>query len=170
MKAIRDKIITLKNLSDVRRAHNGEKIGLCSGCFDVFHSGHAVFFQQCKELVDVLVVVVGTDSAIKRSKGPTRPVNLQNNRVYLVASIENVDYAILGDEAENMKKGKIDFREIAEMLRPDIFILNNDDSAINEKQEMCDNLGIKLILVERTTPDFLKVVSSSGIIKQIKEN
>jgi len=170
MKQVKNKIISIKNLSDIRKKYKNKRIGICSGCFDVFHSGHSVFFQQCKELVDVLVVVVGSDGAIKRSKGPGRPVNSQNNRIYLVASIENVDYAILGCEAENMKPGKIDFYDIVQILKPDIFILNNDDSAINDKQKMCESLGISLILVERSVPDFLKGVSSTGIIKQIKED
>ena len=170
MKRIENKIIDTKNLIGIREKYKNQKIGFCSGCFDVFHSGHVVFFQQCKELVDILIVVVGSDSAIKKSKGPGRPVNSQNNRVYLVASIENVDYAILGDEAENMKPGKIDFYDISKTLNPEVFILNSDDSAVNEKQGLCEELGIKLILVERVVPDFLKGVSSTGIIKQIKEN
>jgi rfaE bifunctional protein nucleotidyltransferase chain/domain len=170
MKRIESKIINVKDLPAIRSENKNKKIGLCSGCFDVVHSGHAVFFQQCKELADILVVVVGSDSAIKKFKGQDRPINSQNNRVYLVAGIENVDYAILGDEAENMKPGKIDFYDIARNLKPDIFILNGDDSATEEKQKMCDKLGIKLVLVERVVPDFLKGVSSSGIIKQIRED
>jgi len=168
MKSVESKIIATENLTGIREKNKDKKIGLCSGSFDVFHSGHAVFFQQCKELVDILVVVVGSDSAIKKQKGPERPINSQNNRVYLVAGIENVDYAILGDEVENMKPGKIDFYDIAKNLKPDIFILNGDDSATEEKQKMCDKLGIKLVLVERVVPDFLKGVSSTGIIKQIR--
>lgn len=170
MKRIEEKIIARENLAGIREKYKNKKIGFCSGCFDVFHSGHAVFFQQCKKLCDILVVVVGSDSAIKKSKGPSRPVNSQNNRVYLAASIENVDCAILGDEAENMKPGKIDFYDIAKFLRPDIFILNNDDSAIEEKRQLCEELGIELKLVERFVPSFLKEVSSTGIIKQIKNN
>ena len=169
MKEVESKVIAIENLPGIREKYRNKKIGLCSGCFDVFHAGHTVFFQQCKELVDILVVDVGSDSVIKKLKGSDRPVNSQNNRVYLVAGIENVDYAILGDEADNIKQGKIDFYDIAEVLRPDVFILNNDDSDIAEKEKMCDDLGIKLILVGRIVPDFLKGVSSTGIIKQIKE-
>ena len=168
MKQVESKIIGRENLSEIREKYKDKKIGFCSGCFDVFHSGHAVFFQQCKELADVLVVVVGSDSAIKSSKGPSRPVNSQNNRVYLVAGLENVDYAILGDEAEDMKPGKIDFYNIAKNLKPDIFILNSDDSAVEEKHKLCEELGVKLILVERAVPEFLKGVSSTGIIRHIR--
>jgi D-beta-D-heptose 7-phosphate kinase/D-beta-D-heptose 1-phosphate adenosyltransferase len=168
MKHISEKIVDIKGLPKMRLEGGGKKIGLCSGCFDVFHSGHAVFFEQCKELVDVLIVVVGSDSAIRENKGEGRPVNSQNNRAFLVASIENVDYAIIGEEAEDMRPGKIDFYNIMKELKPDVFILNNDDSAVEQKRELCKEFNVELKLVERTVPDFLKGVSSTGIIKQIR--
>lgn len=169
MKEIIEKIVAIEKLDEIRNLNKGKTIGFCSGCFDIFHSGHVVFFEQCKRLVDILIVSVGSDSAVKKEKGVGRPINAQNNRVYLVASIENVNYAIVGQEAEFVKPGKIDFDIILKNLKPDIFILNDDDSAVPEKQKLCDDLGIKLILVKRETPDFLKPVSSSGIINQIKD-
>jgi D-beta-D-heptose 7-phosphate kinase/D-beta-D-heptose 1-phosphate adenosyltransferase len=169
MKKVIEKIVSLKDLVGIREDNKDKKIGICSGCFDVFHSGHAVFFEQCKELVDVLIVVVGSDSAIKMQKGAGRPVNEQNNRVYLTASICNVDYAMIGCEGKEMRHGKIDYYEIVKNLKPDILILNNDDSAIKEKQELCKEFGIGIKLVKRIVPEFLKSVSSTKIIEHIKE-
>lgn len=167
---INRKIVYLNDLSSLRAKYKDKKIGLCSGCFDVFHSGHSVFFGQCKGLCDVLVVSVGSDSVIRMLKGPGRPVNPQNNRIYLVASIGDVDYAIIGDEAKDMGSKKIDFYNIVENLKPDIFILNDDDSGIEEKQLLCKKFDIELKLVKRITPDFLKGVSSTAIINQIKND
>jgi cytidyltransferase-like protein len=168
MKKVLEKIVSLKDLDGIREKYENKKIGICSGCFDVFHSGHAVFFEQCKELVDVLVVVVGSDLAIRAQKGEGRPVNVQNNRVYLTASIENVDYAIIGSTALEMKPGKIDYYEIAKQLKPDILILNDDDSAVVEKQEFCKEFGIEIKFVKRFVPEFLKSVSSTKIIEHIR--
>ncbi len=168
MKKVIEKIVNLQDLQRIREENKNKKIGICSGCFDVFHSGHSVFFEQCKELVDVLVVVVGSDSAIKMQKGEGRPVNVQNNRVYLTASIENVDYAILGSEAKDMRPGKIDYYEIVQNSKPDILILNDDDSAIKEKQYFCKEFGIEIKLVKRVVPEFLKGVSSTKIIEHIR--
>lgn len=166
---VEDKVVNAGDLGKIRQENKEKKIGLCSGCFDVFHSGHAVFFEQAKSLCDILVVAVGSDSAIRKNKGEGRPVNSQNNRVYLVASVENVDYAVLGCEAEDMRPGKIDFYGIAKNLKPDIFILNDDDSAVAEKKALCQEFGARLELVARFVPEFLKGVSSTSIIKQIRQ-
>jgi D-beta-D-heptose 7-phosphate kinase/D-beta-D-heptose 1-phosphate adenosyltransferase len=170
MKSTIEKITTIENLANLRQLYGDKKIALCSGCFDVFHSGHAVFFEQCKELCDILFVSVGSDSVIRSIKGEGRPVNFQNNRVFLVAAMGNVDYAISGCEAEDMKKGKIDFYEIIKNLKPNFFILNDDDSSIDDKRDLCNDLGVELIIVNRLVPKFLDNVSSTKIIGQIKNS
>lgn len=165
-----DKIISPKNLSSLKEKNKGKKIGLCSGCFDIFHSGHSFFFESCKSFCDILVVSVGSDSVIRELKGNGRPVNSENNRIYLVASINNVDYAVLGAEVKDMKAGKVDFYDIMKNLRPDIFIINNDDSAIKEKSELCKKLNVELKIAERIVPEFLKSTSSTNIIKNIQRH
>ncbi len=168
MKPTIEKIISIDELAKIRLLYKDKKIALCSGCFDVFHSGHTVFFEQCKELCDILIVSVGSDSVIRKIKGPGRPVNFQNNRVFLVAAVGNVDYAILGGEAENMKNGKIDFYEIIKNLKPNMLILNDDDSSVKEKNKLCKDSNVELKVVKRFVPSFLDSVSSTKIIGQIK--
>ena len=127
---VEDGLSTILNLGDlkkIRENNRKKKIGFCSGCYDILVPGHAAFFKKCKEYVDILVVDVGSDEVIKKLKGPKRPINPQENRVYLVASLKGVDYAIIG--SEETLPGKIDFFEIVKELRPDVFLLNDDDSA-----------------------------------------
>ena len=163
MKTIR-KIVAIKDLSNIRRKH--DSIAICSGCYDIMQSGHAVFFEQCKGFADILVVVVGCDDAIARQKGPSRPINPQNNRQYLVAAMSQVDYVIQGEA--DLKPGKIDYYEIASQLKPDVLVLNDDDSAIEEKTSFCRKLGIRLETVPRIVPDFLRPTSSTEIIAKTK--
>jgi len=163
-----DKIIETKNLASLGEKHKGKKIGFCSGCFDVLHSGHAVFFEQCKEIADILVVSLGSDSILAALKGVERPVNPEKNRLYLLASMGNVDYVVLGGEAKDIKPGKIDFYENIKALKPDIFILNDDDSGLEQKKKLCQELGVSIKLVKREVPEFLKKISSTEIINKIK--
>jgi len=158
-----NKIIRRDDLPDVRMRH--KEIALCSGCFDILQPGHAVFFQQCKDAAETLVVVVGRDASIARQK-PSRPLNPENNRLYLVAALADVDYTILGEE--EMKPGKIDYYHVAEDLRPDVLILNDDDSGLVEKRAFCERLGIRLVTVQRVVPDFLTPTSTSEIIAKAK--
>ena len=83
----------------------------------------------------------------------------------MIASLSSVDFAVLGEE--EMLPGKIDFYNILKKLKPHIFVLNNNDSAIKEKRELCKKLGIKLKLVKRTVPKFLEAISSTDIIKKL---
>ena len=164
MADIEDKIISCEDLAEIRKKH--KKIAFCSGCFDVLHSGHAVFFRQCKSFADTLVVSVGSDSVLKILKGQGRPVNPEKNRMYLLAAFQDVDYVILGEE--EIRPGKINFYNTIKNLKPDIFVLNDDDSAVKEKKALCENLGIELKLVPRVVLPFLKKISTTEIIKKIK--
>ena len=162
---IRSKVITENNLNEIRKIHPRKKIAFCTGCYDILQSGHAVFFSQCKELADILVVGIGRDAVIARLKGPGRPVNPENNRMYLVAAMNDVDYAVLN--GNEIKPGKIDFENIIEKLLPDIFVVNNDDSGIESKQELCKRYGVEIKFVPRTVPDELEPTSTTHIIDKI---
>lgn len=155
------------DLKDVRGKHKDEVIVTCSGCFDVLQTGHPVFFNQCKGFGDVLVVSVGSDAVIRKLKGPERPINPEVNRVHMVAAFEDVDYAVLG--AQEVGEDKIDFKDMLENLRPDIFILNDDDSAIEPKRALCESLSVELRLVKREVPDYLEPTSTTQVVEHIKQ-
>jgi len=157
-----NKIITIKNLRSVRKKH--KKIGFCSGCFDLFHSGHAVFLNKAKSFCGTLVVGVGRDENIKKIKN--RVVNPEANRIYTVASMESADYAILNEKTT--LKGNIDFYNILKELKPDFLILNSDSGGIKEKKGLCKILNIKLKIFKRDLPKGLNPASTTEIIKRIK--
>ena len=163
--SIRRKVTLHENLNAIRERHPDEKIVFCTGCFDILQSGHAVFFSQCKRYGEVVVVGIGRDSTLQTLKGPGRPVNPEANRLYLVAAMQDVSYAVLNDA--QIGNGKIDFEEVISRLRPDVFVLNDDDSSIPEKQVLCDQLGIRLELVGREVPPELVPTSTTNIINKI---
>ena len=162
---IRDKIIQAEQLSRIREKNRSRKIVYCTGCYDILQSGHAVFFNQCKQFGDILVVGVGRDEVISKIKGPGRPVNPENNRLYLVAAMQDVDYAVLNDK--DIFGEKIDFKRIIEQLRPDVFIVNDDDSGIEEKRRICSATGTQIGLVKRIVPPELEATSTTRIIDKI---
>ncbi|MFA6402756.1 MAG: adenylyltransferase/cytidyltransferase family protein [Salinivirgaceae bacterium] len=162
---VKSKVITEDKLSAIRELHSDKKIVLCSGCYDILQSGHAVFFSQCREFGDILIVGIGRDSVISQLKGPGRPVNPENNRLYLVAALHDVDYAVLN--GSEIKPGKIDFENIVEKLRPDTFVLNDDDSATEQKKELCNRYGVDVQFVSRLVPVELEATSTTRIIDKI---
>lgn len=162
---IKAKVLTEQTLSSLRSSHPKKRIIFCSGCYDILQSGHAVFFNQCKAFGDILVVGIGRDSALTAIKGPGRPVNPEVNRLYLVAAMQDVDYAVLN--SPDMLPGKMDHAPILEKLRPDGYILNRDDSSLSIKKALCDRLGIEIYFVERDVPEELEPTSTSRIIDKI---
>ena len=162
---IRKKVVNQNQLKQVRKQNQDKKIVFCTGCYDILQSGHAVFFNQCKSYGDILIVGVGKDETLRAIKGPGRPVNPENNRVYLVAAMEDVNYAVLNDD--EMIEGKIDFKNAITELKPDIFIVNDDDSSIEPKRKLCDSLGITIEFVTRKVPEELIPTSTSNIINKI---
>jgi cytidyltransferase-like protein len=163
---IAQKVVDHNQLESIRGANKYKKIVFCTGCYDILQSGHAVFFNQCKQFGDLLVVGVGQDHVIAELKGPGRPVTPENNRVHLVAAFQDVDYATLNDDT--IAPGKIDFKDVLEKLRPDVFVLNDDDSGIEKKKLLCDRLGIKMEFVQRVVPKALEATSTTRIIDKIK--
>lgn len=162
---IRAKVLSQDKLSELREMKKDKTIVFCSGCYDILQSGHAVFFNQCRQFGDLLVVGVGRDTVIGKLKGPGRPVNPENNRVYLVAAMHDVDYAVLNDP--EITGGKIDFKNILEKLRPDVFVLNEDDSGVEEKSAMCQAVGAEIRFVKREAPPELEPTSTTRIIDKI---
>lgn len=162
---IRAKVLQMSQLKQLRNTHKDRKIVFATGCYDILQSGHAVFFNQCKAYGDILVVGVGKDETLRELKGPGRPVNPENNRVYLVAAMEDVNYAVLNDD--EIGEGKIDFKQVLTELKPDIFILNDDDSSVGPKQKLCNELGVKIEFVSREVPEELLATSTTNIINKI---
>ncbi len=48
--------------------HQNKKIVFTNGCFDILHAGHVDYLNKSKELGDVLVVGLNSDSSIKRTR------------------------------------------------------------------------------------------------------
>ncbi len=76
----------------------GKKMAFTNGCFDMFHAGHAHLLKSIKEdLPDDYELVVGVngDESVRQNKGQERPIISQEQRAFLVACNDSVDYAFI---------------------------------------------------------------------------
>lgn len=70
-----------------------------NGCFDVLHRGHATYLAQARELGAALIVGVNSDASVKRQgKGDDRPVNVEADRMAVLAALESVSLVVPFDE------------------------------------------------------------------------
>ena len=63
-----NKINVLKVIVEKERK-KGRKIVFANGCFDILHVGHIRYLKEAKELGDLLIVAINSDSSKKDSKG-----------------------------------------------------------------------------------------------------
>ena len=98
--AIPNKIYTLDNLERQAKIWKmlGKKIVFTNGVFDIVHHGHIASLTEAASHGDVLVVGVNADASVKKLKGPTRPINNENARAILLASLLQTDAIIIFEE------------------------------------------------------------------------
>ncbi len=112
-----------------------------SGCFDLLHSGHVAFFRDAARYGDVYVAL-GSDRTIYALKGrPT--VNDEQERLFMVKSIVWVKDAFI-----SRGSGLLDFDTELREMRPDYFVVNGDGDT-PEKRQLCQELGIGYVVLER---------------------
>lgn len=79
----------------VAESHDrGERVIMTNGCFDVLHAGHVAYLEEAKSLGDRLIVAVNDDASVRRLKGESRPVNLLQDRLLVLAGLAAVDWVI----------------------------------------------------------------------------
>ena len=76
----------------------GKKIVFTNGCFDILHAGHVRYLETAKSFGDILMVGVNSDESVRTLKGKTRPINNEQDRALLIASLEAVDYVVIFNE------------------------------------------------------------------------
>ncbi len=62
-----------------------------NGCFDIIHPGHVTYLEAARRKGDFLVVALDSDAAVRKLKGPERPINPLKSRLLVVAALESVD-------------------------------------------------------------------------------
>ncbi|HET6993544.1 MAG TPA: D-glycero-beta-D-manno-heptose 1-phosphate adenylyltransferase [Chitinophagaceae bacterium] len=117
--------VTQKILSFEQAAHRvlqwrvtGKKIGFTNGVFDIIHSGHIFSLSQAAKEADYLVVGLNSDASVKRLKGESRPVNNEDSRALVLASLLIVDAVVVFEQDTPL--------ELIQTVMPDVLIKGGD--------------------------------------------
>ena len=101
-----------------RLKQKGSKIIFTNGCFDILHKGHVSYLDVAKSFGDVLILGLNSDESVKRLKGESRPINNQDDRGYILAALESVDYVVNFSEDTPY--------ELIKLIQPDILVKGAD--------------------------------------------
>ncbi len=118
-----------------------ERIVFTNGCFDLLHVGHLKTLWQAKAEGDHLVVGVNSDASVQRLKGPTRPLNNEQDRAILLAALKCVDAVIIFEEDTPVP--------LLTALQPDVHV-KGGDYRLEDLPEAATihGYGGKIVLVE----------------------
>uniref|UniRef100_UPI0040265B46 D-glycero-beta-D-manno-heptose 1-phosphate adenylyltransferase n=1 Tax=Candidatus Scatousia sp. TaxID=3085663 RepID=UPI0040265B46 len=107
----------IKNL--VNKIHTDGKTVVCTnGCFDILHVGHVRYLEKTKSFADFSVVLLNSDKSVRSIKGPSRPINNENDRAEILSALRCVDYVVLFDEDSP--------RNLLDEIKPDVYTKGAD--------------------------------------------
>ncbi len=133
----RSKILSRETLGPwregLRRA--GKKLVVTNGCFDLLHVGHATYLSAARDQGDSLLVGVNSDASVRELKGPSRPINREDDRAAVVAALQSVDGVFIFSQ-----KAATNFLTLAQ---PDIYVKGGDYTieTINQDERKAVEVG-----------------------------
>ncbi|HEY4108630.1 D-glycero-beta-D-manno-heptose 1-phosphate adenylyltransferase [Puia sp.] len=130
-------------------------VSFTNGCFDILHQGHIASLSDAAREADILVVGVNSDSSTRRLKGESRPINGQDARATLLASLLMVDAVVIFDEDTPL--------QLITTVMPDVLVKGGDytlEQIVGAKEVMASG---GRVVINPMVPGF----STTGIIDKI---
>lgn len=73
-----------------------------NGTFDLLHKGHLEMLLFAREQGDYLTVAIDSDRRVKELKGDTRPINNENERMFMLRCLKPVDNVVIFDTDDEL--------------------------------------------------------------------
>ena len=152
------KIVNRKDIEELvtKLKTENKTIVTTNGCFDILHVGHVRYLQKTKSYADKMIVCLNSDKSVRSIKGPTRPINNENDRAEILCALSCVDYVVLFDE-----KSPVDL--LCE-IKPDVYT-KGADYTLDTLPEA------KTVLKNGGRIEFINLVegkSTTNVIKKIE--
>ncbi|RLA78740.1 MAG: bifunctional heptose 7-phosphate kinase/heptose 1-phosphate adenyltransferase [Epsilonproteobacteria bacterium] len=132
----------IKNFEEIEKTvarlkKQNKKIVFTNGCFDILHKGHVQYLDKAKSFGDVLILGLNSDASVSALKGPSRPINNENDRGYILAALESVDYVVLFTDDTPLS--------LIQIVQPDVLVKGGDYEG---KQVVGSDIAKELKLVQ----------------------
>ena len=143
-----------------------QKIVFTNGCFDILHRGHIEYLAQAADFGTHLIVAINSDNSVKQlNKGENRPLQDENSRALIMASLNFVDAVIVFEEETPFN--------LIKSIMPDVLIKGGDyDNSISDSTNNQYIIGSDVVkqnggIVE--VIQFIKGYSTSKIEEKMKK-
>jgi D-beta-D-heptose 7-phosphate kinase/D-beta-D-heptose 1-phosphate adenosyltransferase len=138
----------------------GRTLVFTNGCFDILHAGHVSYLDFARRQGDALAVGLNADASVRRAKGPTRPVNPQEDRALVLAALEAVDYVIVFEEDEPLA--------LISVIMPDVLVKGADWAHYVSGRDLVEAAGGRVVLAElvpgRSTTGMIRKMTATSPI------
>jgi len=133
----------------------GKKLVFTNGCFDILHRGHTQYLAFARAQGDALVVGLNSDTSVRRAKGPTRPVNNEQDRAFVLGSLRAVDFVVIFDEDEP--------HDLISQILPDVLVKGKDWAHYVSGRDIVEAHGGKVVLA-----DMVEGKSTTATIERLR--
>lgn len=153
---IQNKIVSREQLVERLKSRGDQRVVFTNGCFDLVHRGHVDYLSRARDLGDLLILGLNSDSSVRRLKGPSRPIVDEKSRALLLAAFQFIDYVVLFEEDTPY--------ELIKEAQPDILVKGGD-----YKPE--DIVGYDIVKQrggQVVTIDFVPGFSTTNIVEKLQ--
>lgn len=155
--SLKERIFTPDEIAqEVKRLRLKSKtIAFTNGVFDIIHEGHIAVLAEAASFADVLIVGVNSDASVKKLKGDSRPINNENSRALIMASLIMVDAVVVFNEETPA--------ELIRIIQPDVLIKGGDytmETIVGADDVLANGGRVEIIQLKEG-------FSTTGIIEKI---
>jgi len=156
---LKERIFSREELmQEVKRIRLKSKtIAFTNGVFDILHEGHITVLAEAASFADVLIVGVNSDASVKKLKGNSRPVNSEDSRALIIASLIMVDAVVIFNEETPL--------ELIKLILPDVLVKGGDytiETVVGAKEVLADGGRVEIIPIREgfSTTNIINKISS----------
>jgi len=134
--------------------HKNKNIVFTNGCFDILHAGHVRYLETAKSFGDVLIVGLNSDQSVRTLKGETRPINTEQDRAYILAALEAVDYVVIFEQDTPY--------DLIKLIKPDTLVKGGDyEGKSVVGQDIVDELKLVQFVEGKSTTKTIEKIQNT---------
>lgn len=131
------------------------KIVFTNGCFDILHRGHVEYLSKAASHGDILIIGLNSDRSVRSIKGESRPVQDEESRALILASLQFVSCVVLFDEDTPY--------DLIKEVQPDVLVKGAD----YKPEEIIGHDVVNAKGGQIVTIDLVEGHSTTGILNKI---
>lgn len=155
--SLKDKICLPEELAQ-RLKNLPRPLVMTNGVFDLLHRGHVNYLERAAELGSSLLVAVNSDESSRMlGKGPERPLNVAEDRAYVLAGLASVDVVTIFYSRTPV--------DLIRSVQPDIYVKGGDyDMETLEETRVVRSWGGHSVAIP-----FVDGFSTTALVQRIRK-